>query len=42
MNDGLKEYYQNRFEKYGDDPASVQYSSKESQFKRFEILFSNS
>ena len=38
MNTGLKKYYQNRFEKFGESPASVQYSSKESQFKRFEIL----
>ena len=40
MNDGLKKYYQNRFEKYGENPATVQHISKESQFKRFEILFS--
>ena len=38
MNDVLKEYYQNRFKKYGASPTTIQHISKESQFKRFKIL----
>lgn len=38
MIDDLKSYYQERFRKYQRAPASVQHSSLEGQYRRFEIL----
>lgn len=35
----LKEHYQQLFKEHGNSPSSVQYSDKNSQFKRFEILY---
>ena len=38
VSDKIKEHYSNLFKQHGRDHVSVQYSSKESQIKRFEIL----
>jgi SAM-dependent methyltransferase len=36
--DDLREHYEDLFRKYGDSPEAVQYSSLDSQSKRFQIL----
>ncbi len=38
MSETIKQHYGNLFKQHGRDHVSVQYSSKESQMKRFEIL----
>ncbi len=38
MNDSIKKHYQDLFEKHGMAPESVQYISKDSQYRRFEVL----
>lgn len=38
MSNIIKEYYKNLYLKYGEDPASAQYSSRESQYLRFKYL----
>lgn len=38
MDNNLKSYYRDLFEKHGNSPKAVQHSSKEDQFKRFKIL----
>lgn len=38
MNDEIKKHYQDLFRKHGNKSESVQYSDKESHYKRFEIL----
>jgi SAM-dependent methyltransferase len=36
--DSLKDYYRSLFEENGDSPQAAQHTSREGQFKRFEIL----
>jgi SAM-dependent methyltransferase len=36
--DRLREHYESLYEKYGDSPEAVQYSSVETQEKRFQVL----
>ena len=38
MKNIIEEHYRNLYLKYGEDPASAQYSSKESQYLRFKYL----
>lgn len=38
MSEQIKQHYQQLFEKHGRDHNAVQYSSKESQFARFDVL----
>ncbi|WP_395344870.1 class I SAM-dependent methyltransferase [Ningiella sp. W23] len=38
MNEDVKQHYQKLYETHGRDHNAVQYSSKDSQFARFEIL----
>ena len=38
MTDDLQAHYRRLFDMHGDSPLSVQYSDKESQHKRFEVL----
>lgn len=38
MSTKIREHYSNLFKQHGRDHVSVQYSSKESQLKRFEVL----
>lgn len=38
MNNEIKKHYQELFRKHGNKSESVQYTDKESQYKRFEIL----
>jgi hypothetical protein len=38
MSNKIKEHYQGLLNRHGDDPSSAQYSSKDSQYRRFAAL----